>query len=223
MAYQDVGRLDQAIPLIETTLEKRTNQAGGESRRYDRIHERPGSRLLAVGSSQASDTSFEATLEKVRATLGEDHTDTITIIDNLAVACAADGLHDRAIALHKTAISRYKATLGEDDLTTLVAINNLARAYQGGGQLSNSIELYVTVLAKLRTKLSDDHPTTLSAMGGLARSYQLAGQVDQAIIIFESTLKGRRTKPRPRSPRYHCLQPTEGLRASIRRRPAERS
>ena len=94
MAYQDVGRLDQAIPLIETTLEKRRTKLGANH--ADTIESMND---LAVAYWQSGHPKkaiplFEATLEKVRATLGEDHTDTITIIDNLAVACAADGLHE---------------------------------------------------------------------------------------------------------------------------------
>ena len=53
---------------------------------------------LAVAFWQAGQPAkaiplYESTLVKVRATLGEDHTDTLTIMDNLAVAYAAAGLH----------------------------------------------------------------------------------------------------------------------------------
>ena len=43
---------------------KAPNQAGSESRRYDRIDERPGSRLLAVWSSQESDSSLRGDSRK---------------------------------------------------------------------------------------------------------------------------------------------------------------
>ena len=126
----------------------------------------------------------------MRATLGEDHNDTLTIMDNLAVAYVAAGFHDKAIALHEAAIARFNAKLGEDHLTTLVAMNNLARAYQAGGRVDDSIELYEKTLAKLRTKLSDDHPTTLGGDERPGPSYQLAGKLDRSIMLFEATLKG---------------------------------
>ena len=89
---------------------------------------------------------YETALEKVRASLGDDHADTLTIIDNLAVAYAAAGQAGRAISLHETVLIRLKATLGENHLTTLVAMNNLARAYEAGLRHAESIELYEKTL-----------------------------------------------------------------------------
>jgi len=43
---------------------------------------------------------------RVQAALGEDHKDTITIMDNLAVAHVAAGSQEKAIALHQAAIAR---------------------------------------------------------------------------------------------------------------------
>ena len=200
MAYHDAGRLDMAIPVLETTLEKRRTKLGD-----DHVDTIETMNDLAVAYWQAGQPAkaiplYEATLVKVRATLGEDHTDTLTIMDNLAVAYAAAGLPEKAIPLHEAAIARFTAKLGDDHLTTLVAMNNLARAYQIGGRVTDSIELYVETLAKLRTKLSDDHPTTLAAMNGLAGSYRLAGKLDRAISLLEATLKGRRAKLGPDHP-----------------------
>jgi eukaryotic-like serine/threonine-protein kinase len=200
MAYHDAGRLDMAIPVLATTLERRRIILGADHR--DTIETMND---LAVAFWQAGQPAtaiplYEATLVKVRGTLGEDHTDTLNIMDNLAVAYAAAGLPEKAIPQHEAAIAGFTSNSGADHLSTLVAKNNLAKTYQLAGRVHDSIELYDEVLAKFRTKLSDDHPTTLAAMNGLAGSYRLAGKLDRVISLLEATLVGRRAKLGPDHP-----------------------
>ena len=144
---------------------------------------------------------FEATLERVRSTLGEDHGDTLTIMDNLAVASQCGRPARSAIWLHKTAIRGFTATVGADHLTTLVAINNLARAYQNSGQLDGIDRALCTWFWR---NCGRNSVTTIlrrcRPAAGLARSYQLDGQGDRAIDLYESTVNGRRAKLGPDHP-----------------------
>ena len=71
MAYQDAGRLDRAIPILRSTLDRR------------------------------------------RATLGEDHVDTIESMNDLAVACWQAGRPAEAIPLYEAALPRVRARLGD--------------------------------------------------------------------------------------------------------------
>ncbi len=192
MAYQDAGEYDQAIPILEVTLAKRTDKLGGDH--ADTIESMND---LAVAYWEAGQVDraislYEATLLKVKAKLGDDHSDTLTVMDNLAVACAAGGQAERAIVLHEVALSKLRSGLGDDHLTTLVTLHNLARAYETAGRTADSIRVYELALPKLRAKLSDDHPTTLKTMRGLAQAYRSGGQLPRAIALYETTLARRR-------------------------------
>ena len=120
-----------------------------------------------TGSPVSRPRRFRSTRPRLKTLAADWETitrDTLTIIDNLAVACAAAGQAARAISLHQTVLLRLQARLGENHLTTLVAMNNLARAYEAGLRHIESIELYEKTLPRLREKLGDDHPIVLTAM-----------------------------------------------------------
>jgi tetratricopeptide (TPR) repeat protein/tRNA A-37 threonylcarbamoyl transferase component Bud32 len=194
MAYQDAGRLDMAIPILERTLSQRKAQLGSD---HEDVIESMNDLAVAyweAGQAAKAIPLYETALLKVRAQRGADDESTLTITDNLGVALVAAGHADRAIALHESALSGMRIKLGNEQLATLVAMNNLALAYQAGGKSARSIELYETTLPKLRAKLGDDHPTVLTAMNGLARAYEAGGRLDAAIPIFEETLARRRAK-----------------------------
>jgi eukaryotic-like serine/threonine-protein kinase len=194
MAYQDAGRLDQAIPILAVALAKRREKLGPEH--ADTLESMND---LAVAYWEAGQFAraiplYETTLSIVRHSLGEDHPDTLTIMDNLAVAYGAAGRPDLAIPLHEATLAVMRTKLGEDHPTTLITMNNLARTLETGGRLIEAIQIHETTLEKLRVKLGDDHPTTLVSMNGLARAYQQAGQRSRAISLFEATLVKRRIK-----------------------------
>ena len=194
MAYQDAGRLDKAIPILEVALAKRRDKLGDEH--ADTLESMND---LAVayweeGQLARAIPLYESTLLKFRHKLGDDHPDTLTIMDNLAVALAAAGRQSEAIPLHEATLAKLRTTLGDDHPATLITMNNLARTYETGGRLLDAIRLHETTLEKLRAKLGDDHPTTLVSMNSLARAYQEAGQCSRATSLFAATLMKRRAK-----------------------------
>ncbi len=200
MAYQDAGRIDEAIPILEATLARRTARLGGE---HDDMIESMNDLAVAYwesGQAARAIPLYEAALDKIRPIRGDDDEAILTIMDNLGVACVATGDSRRAIVLHEAVLARSRIKFGDDQLATLVTMNNLARAYEAGGNAVRSIELYESTLPRLREKLGDDHPTALTTMNGLARAYRSGGRLREAISLFEETLAKRRAKLGPDHP-----------------------
>ncbi|MGP0068796.1 MAG: tetratricopeptide repeat protein [Isosphaeraceae bacterium] len=194
MAYQDAGRLDQAIPILQSTFERRRAKLG-----KDHVDTIESMNDLAVaywesGRPFEAIPLYEAALSCVRARLGVDHLDTLTIMDNLAVAYTAAGHPDRALPLHDATLAGLRARLGDDHLTTLVAKNNQARTYRALGRHGEAIRLLETTLARLQPQLGEDHPTTLTVMNGLAEAYHDAGSRDRAVSVLRAVLARRRIK-----------------------------
>lgn len=196
-ALQDAGRLDQAIPILETTLARRTATLGAD---HEAVIESLND--LAVAYWQAGRLEEAVALQQkalaiVQTKLGDDHLDTLTIMDNLAVAHAAAGHPEKAVPLHEKTLALLQAKLGPDHPTTLVTLNNLGRALEALGQVDQAIALHQNTLVQLKSKLSEDHPTTLTSMHGLARALVRAGRLVEAIPLFEKTLaiRGDRLGP----------------------------
>jgi tetratricopeptide (TPR) repeat protein len=194
MSYQDGGRLDLALPILEDTLSRRRATLGDEhADTLESLND------LAVAYWEAGRPTeaiplFEQALPSIKARLGPDHPDTLTIMDNLAVAYTAAGRPDRAIPLHQSALAGFRARLGNDHPATLVAMNNLARTDQASGRLDQAIRLLERTSARLSAKLGDDHPTTLTAMHSLAGAYGSAGQLGRAVPLALAVLSKRRIK-----------------------------
>jgi serine/threonine protein kinase len=193
-AYHDAGRLDLAIPLLETTLAGRRSVLGEDHQDTIETMNDLAVAYWKDGQVSRSIPLYEATLSKVRAELGDNHADTLTIMDNLAVAYAAGGAPAKAVPLHEEALAKLRQKLGDEHPTSLITLNNLGRTYEAAGRLPEAIELREKTLERLRARLSDDHPTTLTAMYGLARAYERSGQISRAIILLDTTLVKQRNK-----------------------------
>jgi hypothetical protein len=66
-------------------------------------------------------------LNKRRRILGEEHPDTITAMNNLAITLGDQGQLDEAIALSEVAVQRMKRIHGNEHSHTRIAWSNLAR------------------------------------------------------------------------------------------------
>ena len=74
---------------------------------------------------------FEETLKLRKAKLGPDHPDTLTSMNNLALAYQAAGKLDLALPLYEETLKLKKAKLGPDHPDTLMSMNNLALPLRG--------------------------------------------------------------------------------------------
>ena len=80
----------------------------------------------------------EKVLEARRRTLGDEHPDTLSSMNNLAETYRALGRMKEAAALHEKVLEASRRTLGDEHPHTLSSMNNLAddiscsRSHEGG-------------------------------------------------------------------------------------------
>jgi serine/threonine protein kinase/lipopolysaccharide biosynthesis regulator YciM len=153
-----------------------------------------GQTYYGLGLMPETVTTQEKTFALCRTALGEDHSDTLSAMDNLAVAYHHAGQLDRAITLHEQALKARRSKLGDDHPDTLISMNDLAETYISAGQLDRAITLHEQALKAMRAKLGGDHPDTLASLSNLAAALYEAGQLDRAITLHEQALKARRAK-----------------------------
>lgn len=116
------------------------------------LNARPMQRLLAT-----------VVLERSRRILGEDHPETLTAANNVALALADQGDLESARQLQEEVLERRRRVLGEDHTDTLTAAGNLAASLLDLGELASARELQEKVLERSRRILGAEHPDTLKA------------------------------------------------------------
>ena len=200
-AYQDAGRLDEAITLYEQTLEDRTRVLGPDHPDTLITRNNLAGAYRDAGRLDEAITLYEQTLEDSTRILGTNHPHTLITRNNLANAYQDAGRLDDAITLYEQTLEDSTRILGTNHPRTLISGNNLASAYQDAGRLDEAIALYEQTLEDRTRILGPDHPDTLITRNNLANAYRDAGRLDDAITLYEQTLEDRTRILGPHHPR----------------------
>ena len=190
-AYQDVGRLDEAITLHKQTLDARTRTLGPNHPDTLGSGDNLACAYREAGRLDEAITLHKQTLEARTHILGPNHPDTLDSRHNLAVAYRDAGRLDQAIELHQQTLKDTEGLLGPNHPDTLTSRNNLAVAYRDAGRLDQAITLFKQTLDDRTHILGPHHPDTLGSRNNLANVYRDAGRLDQAITLYEQTLDDR--------------------------------
>ncbi|KAJ6580477.1 hypothetical protein DFH09DRAFT_294754 [Mycena vulgaris] len=123
---------------------------------------------------------FVIVVERQRMSLGREHPDTLSAMNNLANTYDGLGRSQEAKELRVEVLEKRRKILGGEHPDTLSAMNNLANTYYRLGQSQEAEELQVEVLEKRTKILGGEHPDTLSAMNNLASTYSKLGRSQEA-------------------------------------------
>ena len=126
--------------------------------------------------------------------LEEDHPDTLTSMNSLAVLYKSKKDYDSALPLYLWCLHMRKQKLGEDHPDTLDTMNNLAGLYKSKKDYDSALPLYQQCL-KLRMKtLGEDHLDTITTMNNLAAFYKSKGDYTSALPLYQQCLAMREEK-----------------------------
>jgi hypothetical protein len=76
-------------------------------------------------------------VENMRRILGDEHPDTITAMNNLAMTLRDLGQLDEAATIKKEVVENMRRILGDEHPDTITAMNNLAMTLRDLGQLGS--------------------------------------------------------------------------------------
>lgn len=131
---------------------------------------------------------LEAASEGLRAKLGENHSDTLSALNDLSLTLQAQGDLGGARILQESALATRRRVLGDEHPATLTSMNNLASTLQAQGDLAGARELQESALATRRRLLGEEHPDTLGSIINLASTLQAQGDLAGARELQESAL-----------------------------------
>ena len=187
-AYEDVGRFDEAIELLERVLVGSERVLGPDHPDTLMTRNNLAVAYRSVGRFDEAIELLGRVLAEQERVLDPDHPDTLGTRNNLAFAYQSAGRFDEAIELFERVLADQERVLGPDHPDTLATRNNLAVAYHSAGRFDEAIELFERVLADQERVLGPDHPDTLATRNNLAVAYHSAGRFDEAIDAWEELL-----------------------------------
>ena len=187
-AYQEAGRITEAIALLEQVLSDSIHLLGEDHASTLSSRNNLANAYQEAGRITEATALHEQVLTDCIRLLGKDHASTLSSRNNLANAYASTGHIIKAIALYEQVLTDRIRLLGEDHPSTSSSRNNLAGAYLSAGRITEAIALLEQVLTDSIRILGQDHPHTLISCNNLANAYRKAGRITEAIALLEQVL-----------------------------------
>jgi tetratricopeptide (TPR) repeat protein len=128
-------------------------------------------------------------METRKKVLGEEHTDTLTSINNLAFTYWDQGRWDEAEVLEVKVLEIRNRLLGAENEHTLIGMNNLASTYWIQGRYEEAESLWADVLEKRKRARGVEHLDTLASMRNLALAYSGQGRLEEAESLGAQVLE----------------------------------
>ena len=185
-AYQDTGRLNEAITLHQQTLENLTGILGPDHPSTLASRNNLAGAYLESGRLDEAIGLHRQTLEDSTRALGPVNLTTLASRNSLANAYYHAGRIDDAITLYQQNLDDRTHILGPHHPDTLTSRNNLASAYQAIGRLNDAIRLFEQTLEDFENLFGPNHPLTLASRNNLAEAYRSAGRFEEAEALFET-------------------------------------
>ena len=184
-AYQDAGKLEEAITLYEQNLKDFEDLLGPDHPETLTSRNNLANAYQDAGRLNEAIVLYEQALTDSTRILGPNHLYTLAAQSNLASAYRDSGRLDKAIELLQQSLTDRTRILGLEHPDTLLSRSNLAGAYLESGRLDKAIELLEQNLADRTRILGPNHPDTLTSRNNLANAYRDTGRLNEAITLYE--------------------------------------
>ena len=163
----------------------------------------------ARGAFAEAEAPAREAWELRRATLGDDHPDTLA--DEVAYAAVLDGLGRFAESrpIYERALAAYIRIFGPDHYEVASTLHNLAALEASEGNMVRAEELYRRALAMKQRLLGSGHPDTALTAGNLSGILEDRGQLEEALVLAQQALAVMETTlekdhPNVEAMRRHC-------------------
>ena len=149
--------------------------------------------LQALARYEAAYELDTTTLERMRAALGEDHEETLILLNCRCIDLWARGEFAQSLQLTASSLTHHKTVFGSDHPRTFAAMNNYAEDLELNGRYTAARKLQEDIYAEKRAVYGrDDHPRVLFTLGALGRTMLAEGQYQRAREIAEQAYEGFR-------------------------------
>ncbi|HTU89995.1 MAG TPA: tetratricopeptide repeat protein [Gemmataceae bacterium] len=211
---QEAGQFTEALKVAEALAELRTNKQGAnhweavdarfdvegirrvinankeEQQGYRRTFAMQREAIALDGKAHYREAQplFEQLLAIRRTVLGEEHPDTASSYNSLALNKYAQGEYVQAKEGFSKALAIYRKVLGEEHPYTATSYSALAASQFAQGEYVRAEEGHSKALAIQRKVLGEEHPDTARSYNSLALNQYAQGKYAQAEQGFSKAL-----------------------------------
>ncbi|TVY62681.1 Nephrocystin-3 [Fusarium oxysporum f. sp. cubense] len=177
--------------LFPHARETMGHAAGDEEDRLNQaeIALRAGRFLLFRGEYNTAEEIVRMSVEAREKVLGKEHPDTLSSMNNLALALQDQGKYGEAEKIHRQTLELIEKVLGKEHPNTLSSMNNLALALQDQGKYKEAKGIHRQTLELKEKVLGKEHRDTLMSMNNLANVLDSMGQHEEAEEMHRQTLE----------------------------------
>ena len=168
--------------------------------------------FLEFGLLQEAMELREKVLEVSQRVLGSKHSDTLWVMNDLAVSYHSLGRMQEAMELQEKVLEASPGAMESEHPSTLRVMNNLACSYISVGRGQEAMELQEKIMEASQKTLGSEHPDILLIKHNLAHSYGELGRRKQAMELQEEVLEVSKRTLGTKHP--HTLMAMHNLAAS---------
>jgi serine/threonine protein kinase/tetratricopeptide (TPR) repeat protein len=152
-----------------------------------------GETYRELGRWEHAEPQLQEAFEIRKRLLGDDHSDTLESLNDLAFLYMRLGRYAEAEPIFFKSLATRERLLGRDHPDTLTSMNNLAWVYLNQTRYVEAEPLLLEVLEIRRRVLGNDHPDTLLVMNDLAATHRMQDRWAKAEALWlEAMEKYRR-------------------------------
>ena len=185
-----IEAVKDAIPHLEEVALNLPHAVSAEDLLW--IFDRIGRFYKSQGLYAQAEPWFVQCVSVAKATMGEEHPDVATSLNNLAGFYYSQGRYSEAEPLYVEALELKQDLLGDNHPDVAASLNNLAALYDAQGRDREAQPLYVKALEMRKRLLGDNHPDVATSLNNLALLYYSQGRYSEAQPLYEQALELRK-------------------------------
>lgn len=144
--------------------------------------------LLHAGEYGPGIVVAKKALKAALKNVGANHPDVVTIINNLAGLCHAQGHYAQAEQLYVKCLSLHQKAHGEDDAAGALILNNLAETHFSQDRHALAKRMFKLALKILEQTQGPDHPDVAKPLSNLGSLYYTQSNYTQAESLFKKAI-----------------------------------
>jgi tetratricopeptide (TPR) repeat protein len=192
VVYNDLGRYDDAEPLMVKALQRTKDLFGERSTDTTSCMSTLASVYVHQGRYELAESLYAGALKLLRELKGDRDPETIKSLSNLAFVYEQEGRYKDAENLSRQASSLYRRVLGPLHPDTLSSQANLASVYVEEGLYPQARKLFTVTFRQRQRVLGDRHPDTINSLNSLATLSEDEGHYVEAERLHQQVLQRRR-------------------------------
>jgi tetratricopeptide (TPR) repeat protein len=185
LLYWRWGRLDEALSLNETALERFRRTLGDDARSTIRAIDVLASTHQALGNLEQAEALYREGLDAAERVFGDDDPDTIRALGNLATVVLSAERLDEAEVLLEGAHARAARVFGETHYDTLAFYTNIAAVRSRRGDERAAEAIFREVVDKYHERVGRENEWSIRFRDNLAKCLLRQGRFDEGLVEWE--------------------------------------